>query len=199
MDEKLRPLPPLEVTRIPSGVWVDTYWQPIPQRSLIRVILNTALITKFNLDGASFGVEGGVSGSVGNAYFELDNFGSERGDGIGLTDSNYVWGLYTTEPRHFKRVFDYYEGLLRAMFEGEKGTEVLAGKYATPEQTLGRLSDVLAEVGGKGMHEKVRQRILSLSERERVYLRGLTDDEIRRTYVPSPVTIIKPGTLPKPN
>lgn len=189
-ERKEKHFPLLEVTRVRYGVWVDSHHRDIPQRDLMVVLLNMALVARFNLDGASSTtVEGGVAGNINRIPIELENFGSSylNQRDIGLLDGFYVAGLYSSEPPHLKGLFDFYEELLEKIFEGEKGSEVLAGKYSTPEQTMNMINGVLAEAGGEDFPEQVRSRLLGLPLGQRAYLRGLTDEEINRVFVQPPI------------
>ncbi len=188
-ERKERHYPNLQVTRAIFGVWVDTYYREIPQRDLMTVLLNGALMTKFGLSNPGFGVEGGIGGRVGRNMVELCNFQSnfdKDNINIGLLDDFYEFGLYTSERKHLTPIFDFYEQLLKRIFEGENGKDVLSGKYSTPEQTVGMVNKILAEIEGEGFPEQVKAKILSLPSRSRSYLRGLTDEEIETTFIPRP-------------
>lgn len=180
--ERERPKPFINICRQPYGIWVDTA-SPIPQRQLMASVLNSSIMVRFNFDWPSFAAEGGVQGIVASHHIDLTNFGDERGRGIGLIDGLYTWGAYTEEPARFKDVFDFYDKLIRKIFDGENGTNVMEGIYSTPEETLLMLNGVLSEVGGSDFPQKVMQKILSIPPDQRVYLRGLTDEDIERIFV----------------
>ncbi|MDP2720455.1 MAG: hypothetical protein Q8O75_00725 [bacterium] len=167
---------------------VQLTWPPkreIPCANQVVSFLNAALIARFDLE-VLFATEGGIEGSFRGEYMDLRNFGHE----IGLVvDRSYRQGLALRE------VLDFYERLLRHLFQEQ--LEVRGRRYQRaeilrldpsdqhPEKVWEILVAMAMVVDGEDFAKKVVQVLQrTASSFGAEHLRGLTDEEIARFFVP---------------
>ena len=168
---------------------VRLYWpsgNEVPFKGLIVAILNSALITKFNLD-VCVATEGGVCGEVGKGLIELRNYHDEI-------------GLYPEMgEKHAEKVFDFYEKMMRQLFEEPLSfgnANFRRGEILWLEENKENTSNALTYLFAtltKTASRKFAEKVLSTKEKiERnpfsaPYIRGLTNEEVAQFFVQPPV------------
>lgn len=171
------------------------YKNEVPWADTVITVLNAALLTKYSRLRPCFATEGGVEGRVGWSIVEFRN----DYEHIGLS-SDYDFHLHYPSPQPTDWVLRFYERLLTAVFARRlryRRQEVRPGAILwLPAEGSDNhieawklLSLALRTVGGPRMPEKV----LAVLRQERgslfgglAHLRGLTDEEIVKIFVPPP-------------
>lgn len=189
-EKKNNKLIPVKVKRI-ENCEVRVCWpekREIPCSGLIATVLNSALITKFNLR-VCFATEGGVEGRG----YELRNCN----DNLGLyTDYDF----YTEYgENNAGKTLDFYEKMLRQLFEEPLSfgnVNFKRGEILRLENNKKSYSDALIYLFGtltKTADRKFAEDVLKTKEEVAMnpfsapYIRGLTDEEIVRFFVPPPL------------
>lgn len=153
----------------------------VPYSDLIIAMLNSALMTKFNLN-VDFITEGGLEGMD----FELRNIMDKI-------------GLYVDEGEESaKEALDFYEKMLRQLFEEPLSfgnVTFRRGEILWLDETENSYSDALIYLFGtltRTTDRAFAERILKTKEQvEKTplgpYLRGLSDEEIEKFFIPPPI------------
>lgn len=193
-EEKGNKLIPVEVERIgyhdkEFGVELNCpRKEEIPHLGLIISILNAALITRFNLS-VCFATEGGVEGVYKRCYVSLLNCYERLG--LLVEEADYHQGKGLTE------VLDFYEKMLCYLFEEEfsyrkrryrRGEILRQSKDEKVNRVLEILFAVLSKARSNKFASKVMGTVNSANPFFRRYLRGLSDEEIAKFFVPPPIT-----------
>jgi hypothetical protein len=175
---------PVEVERWGNGV-VQVYWpskREIPCSGLIATVLNSALITKFNLR-VCLATEGGVEGRG----YELRNCDDNLGLYVDYGESNAVKAL------------DFYEKMLRQLFEEPLSfgnVNFRRGEILWLEDDKKSYNDALIYLFGtltKTASRKFAEKVLKTKEEiaqnpfSAPYIAGLSDEDITRFFVPPPI------------
>jgi len=190
-EAKGNKLIPVEVTRSKHqaeeyGIKLD--WlekREIPWCGMIISALNSALITRFNLD-VCLATEGGVEGIYKGCYIELKNCDRE----LGLLVGNYY------QKEGLKEILDFYEEMLRYLFvknftvgkRNYRRGKILKlseeGKDCKKAQEI--LIAVLTKSGGEKFARKVLDKIQKIRRNPFAvsYVKGLTNEEIAQLFVP---------------
>lgn len=162
----------------------------IPHADLIQATMNASAIAAFGRRALrpNFATEGGVIGTYHGVPIELSNME----DHLGVFNDNYQYAR--DEDEGLWEVLGFYESFLYMMFEldlkleGEwypPETFLAAPSLQTTEAVWDKLDDTMRNIGSWRLPPKV-MRLFTQDEVARRYLRGLTDEEIKRFYVDPP-------------
>lgn len=175
----------VEIRRDRTGVRAH-YRGEIPQIPLMRSLVNHALMVRFGLD-VNFDAEGGVIGRHKGDLIDYTNLGVwSSGSYIGLFDANYNPDYERPENPGQIEVLNFYEAMLRKLFEGKREKDITRGKYSKPDDVTKLVMDVIREVGDADLVSRVMRRLVDETPWVRRYSRGLNDEEISATYVDPP-------------
>lgn len=180
----------------PLGIRVNLpFDREIPNVSMIRATLNAALIDKFDLT-TQFATEGGLQGEHNGFAIDLTNLDPWDNMYLGFVNETWEW---EQGSEGLTEIMDFYEEMTRILLDedfekdGKKGGILLD---ASTEEDVNRvLSEMLNIAGGDGFSIKVQETIAGLSPRRRPYLAGLSDEDITRTFVQPPITIVRAEDL----
>lgn len=175
---------PVEIERH-RNYGIELYWpskSEIPFNGLIATVLNSALITKFNLD-VCLATEGGVQKREPKGY-ELRN-----------CDNNV--GLYTGYGEdNVEKALDFYEKMMRQLFEEPLNfgnAKFRRGEILWLEENEMNYSNALIYLFGTlttTTSKKFAKKVLLTKEKieknpfSAPHIRGLTYEEIARYFVP---------------
>lgn len=165
----------------------------IPQQPLITTVLNVALMEKFNL-GIQFATEGGMLGMHKDAHIDLTNLSDGRT--IGLWNETFFPDHPYTQREGLTEVLDYYEHLLHLLLDenfSAEGRDHNSGELleipqgeATTERVWSILKDILIATEDRVFAETVITKIVN-HDSSRVFIRGLTDEEVMERFVDPPL------------
>lgn len=199
--EKGNRLIPISINK--GSIYVKLWYQAldeIPWYQLIVETFNAALITKFQL-GVCLATEGGVEGIVKEKS-------SEKKEYVELRNEYGRLGLYA-EPRWrdkegqivlndaTKKCLKFYVDLMDTLFLSKlsyEGRTYQMAEWMFHSEAEGwnilvaMLTATLIKVGGKKFPEKLKQTLQGIRKNplERLYLKGLSDEDIACLFVPPP-------------
>lgn len=192
--ERRPPAPTFNVEVSRMGVELEVYNdKPIPQADLIQAMINAGACTAYGLH-PSWNSEGGVEGIYRKAPIQFENLSDGK---VGII--NMMWQsmdyLKDRQAQATNDVLGYYEVFLE-QFVGRpiniEGTYypfetfLVNPTLQTREAVWDRIMDTFAHTGGGKFPRQVRDWLMKTGEASRRYLRGLTDEEIQRFFVPPP-------------
>ncbi|MDP3958153.1 MAG: hypothetical protein Q8Q36_01655 [bacterium] len=176
--------------------YVEVRRSETPPSSLmfLRTVLNLAVKLRFNL-GLNFSCEGGLQGKYRGRYVSLQNMGD--GDlGLMLEDGDLLHSRSSAE------ILAWYGTLLWWLAESPtlsvNGKDYGHGKIfdlsldpSNPAAYFREMHGILSAVFRKAskskvLGEKVFREFAAQGSLEGVYLRGLSDADIKRIFVPLP-------------
>lgn len=182
-------LVPVEIKRLKYEGLEVIFPRKIPYLGLVASVFNVALIKEFNLR-ICFAAEGGIQGIYRGSYIELmnndDNLGLNRGEDDSRT-------------RETVEVLNFYQKLVRLLLQrnfrvGKKyyrRGEIL--RLPQEEQSIEKVWEILIAILVKAKSRQFAQKVV----RELVedaghpdiapFLRGPTDEEIVKHFVPPPL------------
>lgn len=167
----------------------------VPWAETIVLTLNAALLVRYPRLRVNAACEGGVCGRVGTGYIELINNGE---DAIGLSD-DLACDREGAFDRETNWVLEFYGRMLRRLFEqpiqiGRSGVRLRPGAIiwlpASGEENQREAERILwfmlQKIGGSRFPSLVFKKLDEIGSLGRRYLRGPTDEEIVRSFVPPP-------------
>lgn len=183
---------PVDIERtVTHGEVRVVFPKEIPHLGLVSSVFNAALVAKFNL-GVCFATEGGVQGMYKGSRIDLRNDGGNLG----------LWNeeMSCSQGPGVVKVLDFYRQLVGLLLEQDftvgkrhyRRGEIL--RLPKEEQTTERTLEILVAILVKASRsrefaEKVVRELVGNAGNpfSAPFLRGLTEEEIGRFFVPPPL------------